>query len=211
MDLYYIDGSPFARITRVLARELGLPVTEREVLEFPPVPEFFALNPLGQVPVLVEAGKAYFPTRIIIDVLFSKATATAGPLARAVCRAEHGVEDAQIMAMILAMGDALVAHHYLDWAGVAPVGRNRLGFDPAVRNMLRVSAALDWLEDRMAGDGFQPGLISAQDIALTCFILWAESRGPIEWRGRRRIEAMIARLEQRASFAQTIPQPHALK
>ena len=26
LDLYYIDGSPFARITRVLAREPGMPV-----------------------------------------------------------------------------------------------------------------------------------------------------------------------------------------
>jgi hypothetical protein len=63
----------------------------------------------------------------------------------------------------------------------------------------------------MDAAGFLPGLISVQDVALSCFILWSESRGPIEWRGRQKIEALIKRLEDRPSFVKTVPQPHRLK
>ncbi len=211
MDLHFIDGSPFARITRILAREHGLALTECEMLAFPPPDDFDDLNPLGQVPVLVVAGQSHFPTRIVIDVLLSGVGKGAGPVAGSVARTDHRVEDEQLLAVILAMGDALAAHHYLQWAGVAALSANRLGFDPAGRHLHRVIRVLDWLERRITGDGFQPGTISVQDIALACFILWSESRGPIAWRGRPGIEAMVARLQGRESFRTTAPRPHVLK
>ena len=62
MDLHYIDGSPFARIVRVLAREHGVDWKEIEIVEFPPADSYLDLNPLGQVPVLVDGGRAYFRT-----------------------------------------------------------------------------------------------------------------------------------------------------
>ena len=77
--------------------------------------------------------------------------------------------------------------------------------------MVRVLTTLDWLEARLDPAGFQPGCISVQDIALACLILWAESRGPIAWRGRPNTEALVARLEERDSFRATAPRPHALK
>jgi glutathione S-transferase len=77
--------------------------------------------------------------------------------------------------------------------------------------MVRVLATLDWLEARMGPEGFHPGIISVQDIALACLILWAESRGPIAWRGRPRTEAMVGLLEGRPAFAATTPRPHQLK
>jgi hypothetical protein len=69
MQLHYIDGSPFARIVRVLMREHGVECKELEIVEFPPPDTFLGLNPLGQVPVLVDLRVAYFPTRIAIDAL----------------------------------------------------------------------------------------------------------------------------------------------
>ncbi len=72
MDLHYIDGSPFARIARILVREHDLEVSELEIRDFPPPKEFLTLNPMGQVPVLVDGDSAYFPTRIVIDVLLSR-------------------------------------------------------------------------------------------------------------------------------------------
>jgi glutathione S-transferase len=77
--------------------------------------------------------------------------------------------------------------------------------------MTRVLSALDWLEDRLGADGIIPGPISVQDIALTCLVLWTESRGPIGWRDRPRIEALVARLGDRPSFKATAPRPHVLK
>jgi glutathione S-transferase len=109
------------------------------------------------------------------------------------------------------MGDALVLHHYLEWSGVGPTDQNRLGFTVQERAMVRVLKALDWLEARLDPDGFQPGRISVQDIALACLILWAESRWPIQWRGRPHMESLLARLERRDSFRATVPRPHALR
>ena len=211
MDLHFIDGSPFARIVRVLAKEHGIKCNEIEIVEFPPADSFHGVNPLGQVPTLVDQGRVYFPTRIVIDALLSHIGKGDGAIATSVARADHRVEDEQVLAVILAMGDALVAHHYDKWAGIGPTDRNRLGFDPAERNMIRVYRTLDWLEAKMGATGFRPGLVSVQDIALACFILWTESRGPIERRGRPKIEALITRLGTRPSFVETTPRPNQLK
>jgi glutathione S-transferase len=209
MDLHYIDGSPFARMARVLILEHGLPVALHEITEFPPSAEHLALNPLGQVPVLVSDGESLFPTRIVIAAILSQARP--GAVAAAVCRPERMLQDEQLLAVILAMGDTMVARQYAHWAGIGPVGRNLLGFDPAARNLERVLATLDWLEARVGETGFWPGVISVQDVALACLILWSESRGPIAWLGRPRIEALVARLESRPSFAATVPRPLGLE
>lgn len=197
-------------MARVLVHEHALPVELREITEFPPPADYLAINPLGHVPVLEHRGQTRFPTRIVLDALLAEAPED-GPVARSVTRPGHEANDEQCLAVILTMGDALAAHHYAEWAGIGPVGRNRLGFDPAERNMVRVLATLDWLEARIGPDGFQPGVISMQDIALACLILWSESRGPIAWHGRPRIEALVGRMAARPSFAATVPRPHVLK
>lgn len=211
LELHYIDGSPFARIVRILAREHGIAMREIEVVEFPPSDDFLKLNPLGQVPVLTADGVAYFPTRIAIDALLGRVADPVEGVAAAIAREDHRAEDQQDLAVILAMGDALAAHHYAKWAGIGPVGRNRLGFDPAERNMLRALRTLDWLENRMRDASFQPGHVSVQDVALAAIILWTESRGSIAWRGRPQMERLVDTLASRASFAATVPRPHNLQ
>jgi glutathione S-transferase len=211
LDLHYIDGSPFARILRILAREHGIAMREIEIVKFPPSDSFLEINPLGQVPVLTADGVNYFPTRIAIDALLARVNDPAKGLAATIAREDYRTKDEQDLAVILAMGDALAAHHYARWAGVGPVDRNRLGFDPAERNMVRALRTLDWLERRMQNGVFQPGHVSVQDIALAAFILWSESRGPIAWRGRTQMERLVGALEGRASFAATAPRPLQLK
>jgi glutathione S-transferase len=211
MELHYIDGSPFARIVRILAREHAVAMREIEISEFPPPERFLELNPLGQVPVLIAEGVSYFPTRIAIEALLARLLNPGKGIATAIARTSEQVKDEQDLAVILAMGDALAAHHYAGWAGIGPVNRNRLGFDPAQRNMVRALRTLDWLETRMQEGGFQPGHICVQDIALTAFILWTESRGAIAWRGRPKIERLVGSLEGRPSFVKTTPRPNPLK
>jgi glutathione S-transferase len=211
MELHYIDGSPFARIIRVLAREHAVEMREIEITEFPPSDSFLTINPLGQVPALVDADTVYFPTRIAIEAVLSRLKVPHKGVATVIAREANKTRDDQNLAVILAMGDALAAHHYAKWAGIGPVGDNQLGFDPAQRNMTRALRTLDWLEKRMQDGCFQPGIISVQDIALTCFILWTESRGLIDWRGRPQIENLIGNLEARASFVATMPRPLRLK
>lgn len=211
LELHYIDGSPFARIVRILAREHGIAMREIEIVDFPPSDSFLEINPLGQVPVLIADGVAHFPTRIVIDALLAHVANPPKGVAAVIARDAHRGGDEQTLAVILAMGDALAAHHYAKWAGIGPVGQNQLGFDPAERNMARALRTLDWLEKRLQDGAFQPGQISVQDIALAAFILWSESRGPIAWRGRAQMERLVGGLADRGSFVATAPRPHRLK
>ena len=48
MKLFFLDGSPFARIVRVIAREHAIELAETEIDEFPPPESFLTINPLGQ-------------------------------------------------------------------------------------------------------------------------------------------------------------------
>lgn len=88
-----------------------------------------------------------------------------------------------------------------------PRGRNVLNYVPIERHLERVSHTLDWLDQRVEQDGFFDGSLCLQDVVLACLLLWTESRGPIAWRGRPGLEAIVAKLERRASFAATVPQP----
>src|SRR5436189_102509 len=67
MRLYYIQGSPFARMVRVLLRELNIACDEIEITDFPPPRDYFTINPLGQVPVLETDVGRLFPTSAIAN------------------------------------------------------------------------------------------------------------------------------------------------
>ncbi|MCY1126708.1 glutathione S-transferase family protein [Frigidibacter sp. RF13] len=206
---HYVDGSPFARMLRVMARELGLAMEEREVIDFPPAPAFFEVNPLGQVPVLMVDGAPHFPTEIAMEAMGDKA-ATFQEVPLPFRLSAYPLNDRQLLAVILALGDQIAGIRYRIWAGLKPVGPNRLGFDMDARGRERVTATLDWLESRLLSDGFLSEGLSLPDIAFACLILWTESRGPIAWRGRPRLETLVDRLAGRKSFRDTAPRPLAI-
>jgi glutathione S-transferase len=211
MILYFIQGSPFARMARILLREFSIACAEEEIREFPPPPSFFDINPLGQVPVLEDCGKRFFPTGVVLAHILDTASdrGSTGDLSRKLVRDRFRCEDQQLLAVLLAMSDMLAAAKYQLWAGLDAVQENSLGFNPADRNMERVYRTLDWLEKRATDQGFWPGTISAQDVVLACIMLWSEARGAIAWRGRPRLESIVARLAERPSFAATVPLPWA--
>ncbi len=205
MRLHYTPGSLFSRIIRVLVRELNLDCEEAEIVGFPPAPEFFSINPLGQVPALETDGDVRFPTRIIIEYLLSLPTEDRN-VRLSLAAPDERWRDEQTLDVILAMGDALGAIKYQGWAGLGPVSENLIGYDPATRHMERVSSALDWLDERATPSGFLPGFLSVQDIALSCVVLWTEVRGSIPWQ-RSSLTAIVAACERRPSFQATRPQP----
>lgn len=207
MRLHYTPGSPFARIIRVMLRELDIACEEVEILGFPPSSDYFAINPLGQVPALETDDGVRFPTQLIIDFLLEGAPHAASPLAPSLRRDAAHWQDEQTLTVLLGMGDALAAMKYQQWAGLGPGGDNLLGYDPADRHRERALRTLDWLEERAGPDGFQPGRLSVQDIALTAILLWIDARGGFPWRGRPKLEAIVAACAARPSFAGTGPQP----
>lgn len=207
MKLHYTPGSPFSRIVRVLVRELRLECEEVEILEFPPPPRHFDINPLGQVPALETEDGVRFPTRVIVDYLMQQCRNADTAVAPSIRRTDDHWQDDQTLAVLLVMGDALAAIKYQTWSGLRAGGENLIGYDPAERHMERVQRTLDWLESRASPAGFMPGTLSVQDIALACIILWTEARGAIAWRGRPNLERIVDRCADRPSFRATKPQP----
>jgi glutathione S-transferase len=205
---HILPGSPFARMVRVLARELDLPMREVVVDDFPPDPDLMRMNPLGQVPVLVVGQNAYFPTEIALAAL-GEAAQSRSPVPAPLRLSGYDLDRRQVLVVVLGLGDQIVARQYRQWAGLAPGKPNRLGFDMDERAMARIEATLDWLETRASPTGFDPAGLSLPDIALACLILWTESRGPIPWRGRPHLEALVDDLSRRDSFAATAPPPYA--
>jgi glutathione S-transferase len=203
---HYVDGSPFARMLRVMARELHLPMKESEIVDFPPPETFFDLNPLGQVPVLMVDDTAHFPTEIALEALGEQAAAR-GAVPPAFRLSSYTLQERHVLSVVLALGDQLAGVRYRAWAGLRPGGPNVLGFDIDARASSRINATLDWLEIRAHPEGFLGGDISLTDIAVACLILWTESRGPIAWRARPSLEALVDRLAVRPSFKDTAPRP----
>lgn len=194
-SLAYFSGSPFARMARVLIREWALPVEEVE-LAFPPTRDLFARNPLGQVPLLTLGERSYFPTLIVVERLWD--------LAGRPPEAYEPDAERQLLLTILQTGDALASAAYQGWAGLEPIGKNSLGFDPADRNRARADSALVWLAGLYREGGLRPGL-TLPAIALACILLWTDARDPIDWRRHPELEALVDPLAARESFMGTAP------
>lgn len=189
--LLSFPNSPYGRIARVLVHEWRLPV-EEEIVPFA-APRVAAVNPLGQVPVLLLDGEAVFPALPVVERLWSLA---GEPVA-----AYDPAAERQVLATVLAAGDALIAALYQRWAGLAPERPNNLGFDPATRNLERVETVLDWLADGRVREG-----MTVVGVAVASFLLWSDARGGPAWWGRPGIEALVAALDERESFRRTRPQ-----
>jgi glutathione S-transferase len=195
-------------MARILLREFAIPCGERLVDEFPPSNDYFAINPLGQVPALEDGGKHYFPTIIVLKRISEVACAQPlGEVWPRFYREGSEIDDDQLLMVLLAMGDMMVAIQYQKWAGLGGAGHNVLGYVPAERNMRRIVHTLDWLEQRVGDGGFWPSTICVHDIVFTCLMLWSESRGPIKWKGRPGLESIVAKLMSRPSFLATEPSP----
>ncbi|MBL4750057.1 MAG: glutathione S-transferase family protein [Amylibacter sp.] len=196
--LYYFDASPFARLCRVLIDEWHVPVQMIDV-SYPLPDDFFKINPLGQVPTLKTIGETIFPTSQIVEQLWAMTEEAQEPFL-------DPLADRQLLAIILELSDFLVNAVHIEFAGLETVGENRLGFDMKERDFLRVQNGLDWLEDR-AGTWLTGDEPNVCDYALTCLLLWSDSRRPITWRNRKNIADIVDRLAERPSFKSTVPAP----
>jgi glutathione S-transferase len=197
-QLFYIDGSPFARLCRTLIIDWNLPV-ETVKLDWPLDTSFFDENPLGQVPVLKTVGETIFPTSQIAEQLLAMTTDAQAPYF-------DPLFDRQVLLITLAMGDALVASNQIVRSGLQPTGENKYGIDIVERHALRVQRTLDWLEDR-CGTWMMNDSVSVCDYALACILLWSDSRCPFEWRQHTKIARIVEELSTGDSFAQTVPSP----
>ena len=181
--VWYIDGSPYARIIRATLIEFGLAHEAIELASYPPA-GIAQLSPAWQVPVLEVEGRKLFGSSLIRQYLHEThgagAPANAGGCSMALTRDDHRWGDAQVLTGITSLTEALVHFFHSKWAGIGPRGENRLGVDPAERDMARALSLLDWLEAEAGPDGFWPatasGVFAPADMALSAAILWTEAR-----------------------------------
>lgn len=204
--VWYIDGSPYARIIRATLIEFGVAHEAIELESYPPA-GIHELTPALQVPVLDDCGRRLFGSGLIREYLHATFGASGGTYTASLTRPGHRWDDLQLLTAINTLTDALVHHFHSKWAGLGVTGRNRLGVVPAEREMERALALLDWLEDRADPDGFWTGLFSPADMALAAAILWTEAREEISWRRRPKLERIVALADSRESFARTAPRP----
>lgn len=192
MELLFTDGSPFARLVRVLIGVWQLPISTRDV-GFPLPEEVDRLTPLGQVPVLIrDDGLPLFPTLNIVEHL----AAMAGP---GVPFAYHGKER-EDLTVALAAGDAVAQAAYLGWAGLGPVGPNRLGLDLRARNLGRFNGTVRWLAERAEAE-------TVTGLAIAVFLGWAGSRNVEGVELDHPSTAAFRALLERPEVAATAPRP----
>ena len=206
MQLYYSTGSPFSRVARIVALELGAPCEFVEETEFPPK-QVEAFNPAMQVPTLVDGTRSVFGTKLIVEYLMTEfsAAGTGGPppFAAQMTRPTDHWRDAQILIALEALLSAIVARSYLIWTGAEHRPDAVIPYELAPRELKRIYRLLDWLEGEASAAGFLPDVFSIQDAWLISTIGWTEARIAIEWRGRPGLEAIIERYSDRESVQAT--------
>jgi glutathione S-transferase len=205
--LFFTTGSPFARAVRIVLVEKGLEFEREETFTTPSVEERAKVAPTLQVPTLVDGSLTLWDSAVIIDYLMSSypgASAPEGmdPLATDYVRATESWHDKLVLATLQTFGVSTTTVSQLQWSGIRHEENGH-----AARCVLRNQHLLDWFEAQLtdAGDAFVPGVISAQDIVLTCICQFIETRPlRLSWRapGRPKLASLVARMERRPSLQQ---------
>lgn len=205
--LFFTTGSPFARAIRIVLVEKGLNFEREETVTTPSAEERAKITPTLQIPALIDGDLTLWDSAVIMDYVMSTypgGVAPAGmqPLATEYVRATENWLDKLVLATLQTFGVSTTTVSQLQWSGVQHENNGH-----AARCAIRNQHILDWLEAQIVGaeDGFVPGVISAQDIFLTCFCQFIEARPlRLSWRAKNRpkLQSLVARTERRPSFQQ---------
>jgi glutathione S-transferase len=203
MKLYYSAGSPFARKVRAVLLEKGL-AFESDLANRLRLPGQTP-GPTMAVPVLEDGEVVLWESDLIVDYLLrTYPTAPSGdpPMAPWLARPERHWQDMAVLAALATYGSTVVNITLLGRDDVTPETSDYMG-----RQHMRVAQCLDWLETQATAEGFAPGWFSVMDIAFIANAAFAETRPKLEWRGRKRLEALYDRFAGRASMVATEPGP----
>lgn len=192
--------SPFVRKIRVALIEKNIPF---ELIIDPPmelgtkVPDY---NPLGKIPVLIGDDESiWYDSDLLIEYLetlyphvplLPQERRAALPV-RQLLKLADGIADAGVLIY-------LEKRRAPDKQDAAWVKRQRGKIERGLAALEKLARDKNFLHNDTFG---------AADIAVGCMLPWLEFRLPeIEWRAQHpALVALLARLSERASFAQTIP------
>ncbi len=201
MKLYYTPGSPFARIARVLAAELGLDdrITLIEASLRNPEADLLQYSPVGRVPVLeTDDGTIIGESSVVCGYLNSLNPGTNivpgfGP---------DDMPQQRLRALAMGMMEGIVAWFRETWR------KDDASVAVLQLESLRAKRTLDLFE-REASSGKLNGPVSIGHIILACTLGWCDVRHTsCDWRtGRPKLVAWFESFEQRPSMQKTMPPP----
>jgi glutathione S-transferase len=205
--LFFTTGSPFARAVRIVLVEKGLDFEREETVTTPSVEERAKITPTLQVPALIDGELTIWDSAVIIDYLMTNYPSVVAPegmhsLAADYVRAAENWHDKLVLVTLLTFGESTTTVSQLQWSGIRYEENGH-----AARCAIRNQHLLDWFEAQLisTADGFVHGVVSAQDIFLTCFCQFIEKRPlRLSWDApnRPKLASLVARLERRPSFQQ---------
>lgn len=200
MKLVATPTSPYARKIRVMLAEKKLNFELVVDSPWEPTSTVPEVNPLGKVPVLItDDGEVFFDSPVIAGWIENLSAAPRLIPADAV----EAVRVRQLEALADGITDAVVV--------VVLEGRRPEALrsaDVVARQLQKVERGLDRLDELATGRNWLHGdAMSLGDIAVGVMIGFIELRLPqLHWQnGRHNLEALIARLFERESFADTVP------
>jgi glutathione S-transferase len=187
----------------VVLDELGLDYERREEITTPTSESRAKSTPTLQVPTFWDGDIRLWESGLIVEYLLSKYEAPTGenpPLARALARKEHHWHDRLVAASVHTLGTSATIIGQMRWGGTSIEDSDYLTVCSQQFPYL-----LGWLEKQIPaeGKGFQPDLLSIQDIALGCHFGYIMNR-PIGIDSQLdrfpKIEKLLNRLNERDSF-----------
>ncbi|HEX7926913.1 MAG TPA: glutathione S-transferase family protein [bacterium] len=199
--------SPYARRVQIVLTELGVVYADDLRSSVYEMTDLEAVNPNLKVPVWQDDRETLFESALIIEYLLQRHSPAKGspglaPLAPWLRRPDHLWEDGRRLATLESLSDAGFSLRQLQQNGVDLNGAPYLR-----REQERLQRELDWLESQATREGFVPGWFSIPDVMLVCTLAWAEFRGIYVWRGRPKLEAILALHNKRPSVMATVHRP----
>jgi glutathione S-transferase len=197
MKLFYASGSPYARIARVVVRELGLgaEIEEVEVTLRDPASSLLPFNPGGKVPALqLDDGTVLNESLLLLAFLDTR----------------HGgrkllpMDGLDRWKTLAALGRA---YAFLDavtvWNRELRFGQSAPGVIALERE--RADRVADTLEAELGAGGYSGPLDAAQIVLGAALENFARRHKVWDWRtGRPRLSAFLDEIAQRPSFAETV-------
>jgi glutathione S-transferase len=204
MILYSGPLSLFSRKVEIALREKGLPF-DRQMVAFsqesgysPKHPDVLAVNPKGQVPVLVDGELSLYDSTIILEYLEDAyphpPLYPAPPQLRARCRQLELFADEVMLPSLRALmhrtgprpADPKV---WIEWEAGATAAESVL------------SHHLRDLNQKLEENEYLCGALSVADIAIFMAVLWIPRLGGSLVAGHRALSEWYARLSRRPAFA----------
>lgn len=205
MKLLIAAPSPFARKVRIALLEKGLPFETLLDLPWNPGARAPAMNPLGKVPVLaLDDGRVLYDSKVIIGYLETLGREPAllppAPLDRVAHRQIEALADGVCDAVVLIVMERAraAALQSADW-----IARQRQKVEAGFAEAASLLSRKDF---------YINGCFGLADVAVGCMLGYAELRLPeFAWRARHpNLDALSRRLETRASFRATRPEPQPI-